>query len=198
MLNTRTRLVILCAVVCAAAAVTLHGYSLSAYRWPTATVRYYVNPVSKSVSPAAVVSAIQTAANNWNTQTLANIDLLYAGTTTGTALKLNYKNEVFLRNVTNGSLVGKTYTYWDASGRRIDSDIIFYEGSFRFFTNSGCSQGIYLESMATHEFGHMLGLQHSSVRYATMVPTMPTYCDRTWLTLELDDRSGIEKAYPPV
>jgi hypothetical protein len=192
---TMTRLLVTLTLVLGLAAVTVHGYAISAYRWPTSTVRYYVNPTSVRVSPAAVISAVQTAANNWNAQTLANIDLVYAGTTTGAALKLNYKNEVFLRNTTS-SLAAKTYTYWDAAGRRIDSDIIFYEGSYRYYALSGCSQGVYIESMGTHEFGHMLGLKHSSIKYATMVPTMPTYCDRTWLTLELDDRTGLEKAYP--
>lgn len=191
------RLLLIVTLMAGTAAATLHGYSLSSYRWPTATVLYYVNPASIYVSPSAVTSAIQTAANVWNEQSTARIDLVYAGVTTGTALKLNYKNEVFLRNTTYNGLAARTYTYWDSKGKRIDSDIIFYEGSFRYFTNSGCSsKGLYVESIAAHEFGHLLGLQHSSVSTATMKATFPSYCDRTWLTLDADDKNGLLKAYP--
>jgi hypothetical protein len=184
--------------VLAATVVSVHGFSLSVYRWPTAAVLYYVNPSSIYVSAAAVTSAVQTAAKSWNDQSQANIELVYAGTTTGSVLKLNYRNEVFLRNTSSGSYIAKTYTYWNGSGQRIDSDIIFYEGAYRYYAFSGCSKGVYVESAATHEFGHLLGVQHSSVSGATMVPTMPTYCDRTWLTLEADDRAAIERAYPPL
>jgi hypothetical protein len=189
---------LLALIIVAVAAVTVQAYSLSSYRWPTQTVRYYVNPASKYVSAAAAVSAVQMGAANWKTQTRANIELVYSGTTTGTALKLNYKNEVFFRNASASGKVAKTYTYWNSKGQRIDSDILFYEGSYKFFALSGCSKGIYVENVVTHEFGHMLGLQHSGVKAATMSSSMPSYCDRTWLTLETDDRSGLERAYPPL
>jgi hypothetical protein len=180
------------------AAAGVHAYSLSPYKWPTATVRYYVNPKSIDLSGAVVTSAIQAAANVWNSQSRANIDLRYAGSTTASALTLNYKNEVFARNASSGSTFARTYSYWDSAGRRLDSDIIFYEKAFKFFSVSGCSRGIYLEDAAAHEFGHMLGMKHSSISGATMAPVMPSYCDRTWLTLALDDIAGLEKLYKPL
>ena len=189
-------LLLIAALVAGSAIATLQGYSLSAYRWPTATVAYYVNPTSVYIPASAAITAIKTAANVWNSQTNARIDLVYAGTTTGTALKLNYKNEVFLRKETYNGMAGRTYTYWNSKGQRIDSDIVFYEGGYRYFANSGCSQGVYLESIATHEFGHLLGVQHSSVKAATMYATIPAFCDRTWLILDADDRIALEKAYP--
>ena len=110
---------------------------------------------------------------------------------------MNNKNEVFFRNGSNGSNVAETYWWTDGSGRLLDADMVMYEGAFQFFTVAGCTGGIYVENVTAHEFGHALGLGHSSVPGATMQPSMPTYCDRTQLTLEADDISGIESLYPP-
>ena len=184
-------------VVLGTLAANLQGYADSGRRWATASVRYYVNPQSIYVSPNAAVSAVQTAAAGWNEQSQANIELLYAGTTSGSSLTANYKNEVFFRNGSNGSSVAETYSWWRTSTNElVDSDIVLYEGAYRFFTVSGCSDGIYVENVGIHEFGHMLGLGHSSVSGATMTPSMTGYCDRTQLALAADDIAGIESMYP--
>ena len=174
----------------------IEAYVLSQYKWPTSTVRYYVNPASVDLSDNGAISGVQSGAAPWNASR-ANINLVYAGTTTGTALKLNYKNEVFYRNTSSG-YVAETYSWWDGSGRRIDSDIVMYEGNRQFYVNSGCLSGVYVENVMAHEFGHMLGLRHSSVLGSTMYASMPSLCDRTQLTLSSDDISGIERLYPPV
>ena len=126
----------------------------------------------------------------------ASIQLVYAGTTTGTSLTMNNKNEVFFRNGSNGASVAETYYWWDGTGKLVDADMVFYEGAFHFYAVSGCSGGIYVENVAIHEFGHVLGLSHSSARGATMSPSMSSYCDMTQLTLEADDIAGIESLYP--
>jgi hypothetical protein len=159
-------------------------------------VSYYVNPQSIYVSSNAAISAVQQAAAGWSQQTTANIALVYAGTTTGSSLTLNYQNEVFFRNGSNAGAVAETYYWWDGSGRLLDADIVFYEGAYQFFAGSGCVNGIYIENVGIHEFGHMLGLGHSDVPGATMAPAMSSYCDTTQLTLEPDDIAGAEALYP--
>src|SRR5262249_44780567 len=158
-----------------------HGYATEGHTWPTSTVTYYVNPQSIYVSANAAISAAQQAASGWRTQTNANINLVYGGTTNGSSLVANSKNEVFFRSGSNGSLVAETYYWWDGSGRLFDADIVLYEGAYQFFTGSGCVGGVYVEDVLIHEFGHVLGLAHSSVPGATMEPSMPTYCDLTQL-----------------
>lgn len=195
--NMRLRVLPLLAIVGLASGVSLHGWTDVGHKWTTNTVLYYVNPQSIYVSSNAAISAVQQAAAGWSQQTQANIQLVYAGTTTGASLTLNNKNEVFFRNGSNGSNVAETYYWWDGTGKLVDADMVFYEGAFHFYTVSGCSGGIYVENVAIHEFGHMLGLSHSSVPGATMSPSMSSYCDMTQLTLEADDIAGLESVYPP-
>ena len=174
----------------------LRGYVTNGHRWAGSQVLYYVNPNSIQLSPSAAIQAFQTAANGWSTQTAANVDLVYAGTTSGTSLTMNNKNEMFFRNDSNGYL-GETYWWYDASGSLVDADMVVHEGGLTLFTGtSGCSGGVILEDLAIHEFGHVLGLAHSSVAGATMEPSMPSYCDTTQLSLESDDKQGIESLYP--
>lgn len=184
-------------LVLSAGSSNIHAYVDGGHKWGTNFVRYYVNPRSIHVSESAAISAIQTAAASWSEQTRANIALGYAGTTNGSSITLNYKNEVFFRDAANGSAIAEAYYWWDGTGQLIDADIVFNEGGFTFFAGSGCSSGYYIEDAATHEFGHVLGLLHSSESGATMYPSMPGSCDRTMLTLEADDIAGIESMYPP-
>lgn len=185
---------------CAALTWTAHvsGYALSGRTWGVSSVLFYVNPQNAGgLTQSGIVDALKRAADAWRDQTHANIELIYAGTTSGSSFGLNYKNEVFFRNTQTG-YGGETYWWYDGSGRLVDFDTAFYDGFYRFTTTPGtCSgQQVYLDDLAIHEFGHGLGLEHSSVAGATMQPVMPGYCDTTQMTLEADDVAGIERAYP--
>jgi hypothetical protein len=56
--------------------------------------------------------------------------------------------------------------------------------------------GAYIEDVATHEFGHMLGLLHSTEVGATMYAYYDL-CTTDARTLAPDDVAGIEALYPP-
>ena len=183
--------------VVAAMSVVGRAYVLNSYKWAPRQVPYYVNPANLDLSEEAAEAAIRYGADAWSTQSNADFQLYYAGRTSGSTVQNNRKNEVFFRNETNGSYVGYTYWWYDGNGNLIDADIIFYDGGFTFFTGtSGCSGGIYLEDVATHEFGHALGLRHSDVSDATMVSGMG-WCSQWKRTLAADDIAGIEALYPP-
>jgi hypothetical protein len=184
-------------VLFCAASSRVVGYSSVGHTWGASQVYYYVNPQSSSLSASQVISGVQQAAAVWSQQTKANLQLVYGGTTGGSSLAMDYKNQVFFRNASPG-YAGETYWWYDGSGRLVDFDIALYEGGNRFYTGgSGCSgTGIYLEDLVVHEFGHGIGMGHSDVPGATMAAWMPSYCDMTQMTLESDDIAGIEALYP--
>ena len=53
-------------------------------------------------------------------------------------------------------------------------------------------RGVDLRQVAAHEFGHSLGLKHSSVKEAVMYPT---YMYMPKFRLHADDISGIRRLY---
>ena len=176
---------------------TLQAYAFLGGKWPTSQVLYKINPSNLYVTPDAAIAALSWAASAWSTQANPNVQLVYAGTTTTAAVAVDYQNVVFFRNDSNGYAAAETYTYWDGSGNMLDSDIVFHEASYVFFTGtSGCSgNGEYLEDVGTHEFGHMLGMAHSTDPTATMYP-YNNYCGIDWRYLAQDDIDGIQALYP--
>ena len=191
----RSPLALVLMLAAVASAPSLEGYVLGPLRWGTSSVPYYVNPQNRWVSESAAVSAFQTAAAVWNDQSGANIQLVYAGHTNGSSVGMNYKSEVFFRGGTSGAGAAG-YDWTDGYGKIVDGDIVIYEDAYRFYAFSGCDGGIYIEAIAVHEFGHVLGLHHSDVPGAVMQPTMPGYCDWLYLTLKSDDIAGIRAMYP--
>jgi matrixin/Big-like domain-containing protein len=186
---------ILATLVALVAAATSATRAYSTYsQWGTLYVPFYVNPANADVSQNAAISALQTGMNVWNTQSGTAFRFGYAGQVGITTTGYDNKNVVLFRNVDNGSTIATTYV-WSANGLLADSDIVFWDGGWAFFTGSaGCSSGAYIEDIAAHEFGHALGLLHSTYTDATMYPTY-SRCSQSFRTLSSDDIAGAKDLY---
>lgn len=190
-------------VICAIAVGVLatagvQAYVLSGKKWASSPITYYVNPANpQGLSASSVIAAIQQGAGAWSTQSRANVALSYGGTTNVSTVQYDGLNIVTFRA---GSGPFAYTTYWfDGSNRLLDADMAIYTDTATWYTGtSGCSgNGAYIEDVTTHEFGHVLGLDHSSVGTATMYPSA-NYCATTLRDLDPDDISGVEALYPPV
>jgi hypothetical protein len=172
------------------------GYVLSGPTWASNPVQYWVNTTNLDLPDAAIPPALAAGADTWTTQTRASFRFQYAGASTVATNTNDGLNVVMFRNASSGSAIATTY-WWSSGSHIIDADIVFWDGGFRFFTGStGCSSGFYIEDIAAHEFGHALGLGHSTVATATMFPSVSS-CATGNRTLDPDDISGVEALYPP-
>lgn len=185
-------------VALAGTAAMVRAYVSNGHVWPTSSVPYYVNASNNDVSEAAAEAAIRQGADAWSVQSDASFAFYYAGRVQSPVISNDGRNHVFFRNTSNGSIIAETMWTYDSGGDLIDADIVFYDGGYRFFTGtSGCVSGYYVEDIATHEFGHALGLGHSTLTDATMVPGI-AYCAQFPRTLFGDDIAGVEALYPPL
>jgi hypothetical protein len=171
-------------------------------KWSGTSRDFYVNPTNQDgLSSGAVVTAMQNAAGYWNDQTTADFTLNYAGTTASTVAQNDGTSIVLFRNASNGYVVGSTYCFWNSTTFIFaDCDVVLWDAYATFGTlATGCAgtNGAYLEDLLAHEFGHFLGLNHTSVSSAVMYSGL-SYCDRTNEVLDPDDIAGLEFLYPPL
>jgi len=189
-------------VTAMAAALAMWSGDSSAYsfssgnaRWPQAQTPYVVNAANLDLSPALADAAVRAGAAVWQQQSGA-FNFVYSGSSPLGAVDNDLINLVFFRNAASGNAIATTY-WWSSGGRILEADIVFWDGSFQFFSgSSGCDGGFYIEDIAAHEFGHALGLGHSQSSAATMFPSA-SYCDTALRNLDQDDIAGVRALYPP-
>jgi len=189
------------AVAGAAAFHSAVGAYSSFAHWASSPVTIYVNPANQDVPQDAAIAALQAGMDVWNTQSGTSFRYQYGGRVSDTATAYDNRNVIMFRNTSNGSTIATTYSWWSSSNELLDSDIVFWDGGFKFFTGtSGCgvvSNAVYIEDVSAHELGHALGLNHSTSTDATMYPSMG-YCSMSPRTLAADDIAGAKALYPTV
>ncbi len=89
------------------------------------------------------------------------------------------------------STIGVTTPVWRNPGYFIDADIQFNAVGFRWGDGSGGT--VDTQSIAVHEEGHFLGLDHTNVRGAVM---FPSYSGGQTRNLSADDQGGVCFLYP--
>ncbi len=172
------------------------AYSVLGRTWPQSFMPYYLNPANLDRPVSAIEPAIRIGADAWRLQSGASFQFAFAGLTAQTTNTNDGINLVMFRNASSGSALATTYS-WFSSTRIIDADIVFWDAGYQFVTGtSGCSGSFFIEDVATHEFGHALGLGHSTVVAATMYPSIST-CSQLSRALDADDIAAIRALYPP-
>jgi YVTN family beta-propeller protein len=172
-------------------------------------VAYVINEGgAPAVSDGSDFAAIQQAMEAWTAVKEVEARVRYDGTTAQTdAQSLDQVNLVTFDDPDYRFGVGViavelTTSFTEATefngrvyrpGQIVDADMIFNKAmSFRTVTD-GPSEGIFIESVATHEAGHLFGISHSAVKTSTMYFVLGPGLEVS--TLAPDDTLTMFKAY---
>jgi hypothetical protein len=182
---------LLSAIASAAFAVLVagdvHAYCLTGVRWPAqADVRYNAAgkiTTGQCISASALDSAVTSGISPWSA-------IRYAGTTTKTANKRDGVNTVGWANLGGGTLGITNYLSNDRfrTDTCASSGVTFaklYEADVRITTayrwtagGGGCpcaaGSAFYVNAVSEHEFGHVIGLCHTSTPSSLMYPSFGT------------------------
>lgn len=169
-----------------------HGYSLEGPKYTPATYPYYINPANGDITDhTTLISNLKAASNKWRTWCPG----VYKGTSTIHVVSFDGKNVVFFRAAKSGLAIATTYYFFRGTSM-LGFDMVWWDAAWKFFdTLQHCVSGFYVIDVATHEFGHVIGMGHSLVPSATMFPST-VFCNTSLRTLAADDIAGATKLYP--
>ena len=204
--------------------ISKHGHEV---RWNNVPVKYYIQDdgpksfksgydvVGEKIS---LTEIIRRSFDSWKETEGTAVDSEYAGTITSKQGGDDGKNElIFIQSgwadlefsPPSGALAVTISTYDTGSGTILDSDIYFNDDNFdwgNIDTDEEAKSGkvIDIQNIATHEIGHLFGLDHSSespgesnkdFSLATMF--FSSAAGETFRReLKLDDMSAIQHLYP--
>jgi hypothetical protein len=183
-------------------------------RWPSAPVRYYV---TASAVPGVSASQLQTAVNaaftSWQDVTTASISYQFMGYTSDLPGEDDGRNTLGFLDAPDLDrvLASTSFLVDDATGDLIESDI-FFNSAFPWSVAARGEAGRWdLQSIATHEIGHLSGLGHSALgetelslsagrrvlsTATVMFPIASGAGDVSMRTVRADDIAGMSDLYP--
>jgi hypothetical protein len=211
---------VVCAVVAAATpasaylqlSLTLRG-QVTAIKWAQSPVRWFSSTASApGVTAAQFQSALNAAFSTWEAVPTATVAFQYGGFTSAAPADdsdglsvVGFESHPDM----DRTLAATGFTFDIISGAIVESDI-FFNTAFDWST-SGAAGAFDLQSVATHEIGHFVGLGHSSLGETEMAAgggrrvlaagsvMFPIAFGRGVTTdrvLTPDDVAGVSSSYP--
>ncbi len=181
--------------------------------WPNRTIRYSVSNVAiPGVTVDALEAALQRASQTWMSAPGSNINFQYDGRTGARPLPGDGRNTIGFLNVPElEGVLGLTATLVDVvTGEAVESDMFLNSANDWSVATAGVDGAYDVESIALHEMGHMLGLNHSALGFfevrdddarlaaaeAVMFPYAFKPGNIAGRTLKNDDIAGVAAIYP--
>lgn len=165
-------------------------------------IQYRINraTIPASLGEATGVAAIEAGMQTWAAPACSAWRTTNAGNTSLTRGRAGDRENSFLwiSGAWPGELgsvnvtIGVTTPVWNQGGFVIDADIQYNAVGFRWST-TGTNNTVDTQSIATHENGHFLGLDHTPITRAVMFASYPGGARRA---LDADDTAGVCALYP--
>lgn len=183
-------------------------------KWTTLPVKYWVSDVSvPGVTQSQLQASADAAFRTWASVPTASLSYQFQGFTRNLPgeddgrTTLGFRNEPALDRV----LASTSYLIDGSTGELIEADI-FFNSAFAWSVADAGERGRWdVQTIATHEIGHLLGLGHSAIGEtelvssggrrvlasgAVMFPIALGSGDVTGRRLLADDIAGISDLYP--
>ena len=183
----------------------VNDYGLTPWHMLTSGVNYKINYNTKptSLTNTQVSTAVSNAFVTWSTADSKQI-FNYAGTTSAQNAKYDGTNAILWKPVTSSAIAITYIWYYTRTGNLAEVDTVFNKSLKWAYNNpasgdcGGVSGKYDLQNIATHEFGHWVGLDDL---YANVDKdlTMYGYGDLTELkkdSLGLGDILGVNNIQP--
>jgi hypothetical protein len=192
---------------------TLINGTAETARWRTMPIRYFVNNQAvPGVTADEFRAAVGQGLSAWESVPSASIRFDFAGFTSAEPLDEDGMNTMGfrLRSDLDRTLAATEFLVDTTTGEILESDV-FFNSSFAWSAGSGGTTGRYdVQSIATHESGHFVGLGHSALGEtelssgsrrllaagAVMFPIAFSAGDISGRTLRPDDSAGVSDIYP--
>jgi hypothetical protein len=192
--------IVLMVAVLALSASLASAYSLVGRKWfssSDASFRFnHSNAAPCCLGASGLASAIESGVNAWGI-------LSKGGSTNLSGAKRDGVNVVSWGKLGGTTLGVTNFVATDSSQTQVCNGTLVYRfvevdvrfnNAFNWQSSSSCSNGFDLQGVSVHEFGHAAGLGHSSVRAATMYPSVAP-CDFSISSLDNDDKAGYSHIY---
>ena len=193
--------------------VTANG-QVVALRWAQLPIRYFVSDAGvPGVTASQFRDAVGRAFQTWHSVPSAAVDFSFVGFTgaepgdqdNASTLGFSYRPDL------ERTLAVTNYLVDTRTGELLESDI-FFNSSFSWSVADAGERGKYdVQSLATHEIGHFIGLGHSAIGETTldsgghhrliaagtvMFPIAFAAGDISTRQLRADDIAGVSDLYP--